>query len=111
MALMEELGRSDEQTEAYLTLARYADNQYRRIERHMQSTTFEAKKQLLQKSKVKIINLIGALLTSSVMIVCRWNCTSWSLTCQFKIDKEIGTFDVANYRLVWLSAAVYKQDD
>lgn len=38
--------------DAYLTLARYTDNQYRRVERHMESSAFEAKKLLLQKNKV-----------------------------------------------------------
>ena len=52
--LMEELHISDLSAvmEAYLTLARYADNQYRRIERQMESSAFEAKRHLLQKSKV-----------------------------------------------------------
>lgn len=50
---MEKLAVSEERSvmESYLTLARYADNQYRRIERHMESSAFEAKRQLLQKSK------------------------------------------------------------
>lgn len=53
VALMEKLAVSEERSvmESYLTLARYADNQYRRIERHMESSAFEAKRQLLQKSK------------------------------------------------------------
>ena len=37
--------------ESYLTLARYADGQYQRIDRQMKSSTFEAKRQLLSKSK------------------------------------------------------------
>lgn len=55
VALMEELHISEKTSimETYLTLARYADNQYRRIERHMESSAFEAKRQLLQKSKVR----------------------------------------------------------
>ena len=44
--------QKEELIKAYLTLARYADNQYQRIERHMSSPAFEAKKQLLQQSKV-----------------------------------------------------------
>lgn len=54
VALMGELAVRDKAAlmEAYLTLARYADNQYRRIERHMQSPAFEAKRQLLHNSKV-----------------------------------------------------------
>lgn len=56
VALMGELAVSDKAAlmEAHLTLARYADNQYRRIERHMQSPAFEAKRQLLQNSKVTV---------------------------------------------------------
>ena len=38
--------------QAYLALARFADTQYQRITRHMSSPAFEAKRQLLQKSKV-----------------------------------------------------------
>lgn len=41
--------------QAYLTLGRYADSQYQRIERHMQSPAYEAKRLLLQKSKVSVI--------------------------------------------------------
>ena len=37
---------------AYITLARYADRQYQGTVHHMQSSTFEAKKELLRKSKV-----------------------------------------------------------
>ena len=56
VALMEGLRISDKTAvmDAYLSLARYADNQYRRIERHMQSAAFEAKRHLLQKSKVRM---------------------------------------------------------
>eukprot|EP00731_Ephydatia_muelleri_P031937 Em0023g444a len=43
--------QGEELIKAYLTLARYADSQYQRIERHMSSPAFEAKKQLLQQSK------------------------------------------------------------
>lgn len=54
VTLMKDLNIKDLSSvmEAYLTLARYADNQYRRIERHMESGAFEAKRQLLHKSKV-----------------------------------------------------------
>ena len=38
---------------AYITLARYADRQYQGTVHHMQSSTFEAKKELLRKSKVR----------------------------------------------------------
>ena len=44
--------QGEELIKAYLMLARYADSQYQRIERHMSSPAFEAKKQLLQQSKV-----------------------------------------------------------
>lgn len=55
VALMEKLSRTDRTAvmEAYLTLACYADNQYRRIERHMESSAFEDKRQLLKKYKVR----------------------------------------------------------
>ena len=43
--------------QAYLTLARYADNQYQRIKRHMESATFESKKQLLRNSKLELQKL------------------------------------------------------
>ena len=43
--------QGEELIKAYLMLARYADSQYQRIERHMSSPAFEAKKQLLQQSK------------------------------------------------------------
>lgn len=46
--------QGEELIKAYLTLARYADSQYQRIERHMSSPAFEAKKQLLQQSKVNL---------------------------------------------------------
>ena len=36
---------------------RYADGQYQRINRHMQSSTFEAKRQLLEKSKQELRRL------------------------------------------------------
>jgi len=51
---MEELHSHDQPAmiQAYLTLARYADTQYMRITRHMSSPAFEAKRHLLQKSKV-----------------------------------------------------------
>ncbi len=54
VSLMEEYQVSDKGSimEAYLSLARFADSQYRRIERHMASSAFEAKKHLLRKSKV-----------------------------------------------------------
>lgn len=42
---------------AHLTLARYADGQYQRINRQMESSTFEAKKQLLSKSKRELQRL------------------------------------------------------
>ena len=52
--LMRDPGRTDENAvmEAHLTLACYADSQYRRIERHMESSAFEDKRQLLHKYKV-----------------------------------------------------------
>lgn len=43
--------------ESYLTLGRYADGQYQRINRQMKSSTFEAKKQLLSKSKRELRRL------------------------------------------------------
>ncbi len=55
MELMEaehHVGEKNSVMESYLTLARYADNQYRRIERHLESSAFEAKRQHLQKTKV-----------------------------------------------------------
>lgn len=60
VSLTEELHISDQTSvmETYLTLARYADSQYRRIERQMDSGAFEAKRQLLQKSKVNIFTII-----------------------------------------------------
>lgn len=42
---------------AYLTLARYADGQYQRINRQMKSSAFEAKRQLLSKSKKEVERL------------------------------------------------------
>ena len=59
VSLMEELNISEKMSmmEAYLTLARYADNQYRRIERHMGSSAFEAKKMLMQKTKVDHVDI------------------------------------------------------
>jgi len=54
VSLIEEYHVRDTQSvmEAYLSLARFADSQYRRIVRHMVSSAFEAKKDLLKKSKV-----------------------------------------------------------
>lgn len=54
VALMEEqcLSGKEAMMDAYLTLARYTDNQYRRVERHMESSAFEAKRSLLKKNKV-----------------------------------------------------------
>ncbi len=56
VALMEERHVSGKEAmmDAYLTLARYTDNQYRRVERHMESSAFEAKRSLLQKNKVSL---------------------------------------------------------
>ena len=42
---------------AYLMLARYADSQYQRVTRHMTSSAYEAKKQLLQNSKMELEKL------------------------------------------------------
>ena len=39
---------------AYLTLARYSDTQYKRIQRHMESNSFLNKKQLLETSKQEL---------------------------------------------------------
>ena len=54
VSLIEEDHMRDTQSvmEAYLGLARFADSQYRRIVRHMVSSVFEAKEDLLRKSKV-----------------------------------------------------------
>lgn len=52
--LMEDLHGDGDHTAvvgAYVTLGRYADSQYQRIDRQMRSSTFEAKKQLLLKTK------------------------------------------------------------
>ena len=59
VALMDRLRSTDkiDMMEAYLTLACYADSQYRRIQRHMESSAFEDKKQLLQKYKVSELHL------------------------------------------------------
>ena len=54
VSLMNELQHRADQSEvvnAYLTLARYADTQYQRIKRHMESPTFQNKKQLMERSK------------------------------------------------------------
>ncbi len=45
---------SSEVVKAYLTLARYADTQYQRIQRHMESNTFQSKKQLLKTSQQEL---------------------------------------------------------
>lgn len=42
---------------AYLMLARYADSQYQRVTRHMTSTAYETKKQLLEKSQLELEKL------------------------------------------------------
>lgn len=58
--LMEELHSNRELAavvSAYLTLARYADNQYQRINRQMRSSTFEAKRRLLSKTKNELRRL------------------------------------------------------
>ena len=58
--LMEDLHSNNDLTAvvgAYLTLARYADSQYQRINRQMKSSSFEAKKQLLSKTKKDIKRL------------------------------------------------------
>ena len=47
----------DQLLHAYLMLARYADSQYQRVTRHMTSAAYEAKKQLLQKSKLELSKL------------------------------------------------------
>ena len=58
--LTEEYHVSDKNSvmDAYLSLARFADGQYRRIERHMVSSAFEAKKHLLRKSKVSQVYVL-----------------------------------------------------
>ena len=45
---------SSEVVKAYLTLARYSDTQYKRIQRHMESNSFLNKKQLLETSKEEL---------------------------------------------------------
>ena len=42
---------------AYLMLARYADSQYQRVTRHMTSTAYDTKKQLLEKSQLELQKL------------------------------------------------------
>lgn len=74
---MEKLAVSEERSvmESYLTLARYADNQYRRIERHMESSAFEAKRQLLQKSKASSgwVYTLSTQLTRMTIIFLQWS--------------------------------------
>ena len=60
VTLMSELKGSSGQPEvvkAYLTLARFSDTQYQRIKRHMESLSFQNKKQLLDRSKQELQKL------------------------------------------------------
>ena len=50
---------------AYLMLARYADSQYQRVTRHMTSASYEAKKQLLQNSKLELGKLSETMSTEA----------------------------------------------
>ena len=54
MAELQHRANQPEVVNAYLTLARYADTQYQRIKRHMESPTFLNKKQLMERSKQEL---------------------------------------------------------
>lgn len=43
--------------DAYLSLARYADNQYQNIVNYMKSNTYEAKQALMKKAKTEMETL------------------------------------------------------
>jgi len=59
MAGQEGASHQAEVVKAYLTLARYSDLQYQRIQRHMESMSFLNKKQLLDRSKEELELLSG----------------------------------------------------
>ncbi len=52
--MTEQKANSSEIVKAHLTLARYSDTQYQRIQRHMESNTFQSKKQLLRTSQQEL---------------------------------------------------------
>ncbi len=53
-----ELQKHDHLIHGYLTLARFADLQYTNLTQQMESKIHEAKRQILQESKVKHVHVI-----------------------------------------------------
>ena len=52
--LFEQLGEDiDLSMDAYLSLGRYADNHYQNIVNYMKSSTYEAKRSLMEKAKLE----------------------------------------------------------
>ena len=85
----------------FVIFLRYADGQYQRINRHMQSPTFEAKRQLLEKSKQELRHLEEHLLPEFR----NWNTHYRTLLAQSKED-EITIQSMERDKEMFLSKAL-----